>query len=159
VIAFLEAYQAKLFTRANLYQNIVAGIVVAIVALPLSMAFAIASGVTPQQGLYTAIVAALCISLFGGSRVQIGGPTGAFIVILAGITAQYGIAGLQIAGLMAGVMLIVMGLLRLGSVIKYIPEPVLIGFTSGIAVIIFVGQWKYFFGLHIDLKGLALCLV
>ncbi|MDF2939405.1 MAG: sulfate transporter [Gammaproteobacteria bacterium] len=154
MIAIIEAYKAKLFTKANIYQNIVAGTIVAIVALPLSMAFAIASGATPQQGIYTAIVAALCISLFGGSRVQIGGPTGAFIVILAGITAEYGIAGLQIASLMAGFILILMGLLRLGSVIKFIPEPVIIGFTAGIAIIIWVGQWKYFFGMHVNTAGL-----
>jgi SulP family sulfate permease len=150
MIAFLEAKRAGLFTRANLWQNIVAGIIVGIVALPLSMAFAIASGATPQQGLYTGIVAALCISIFGGSRVQIGGPTGAFIVILAGITAEHDISGLQLASLMAGCMLILIGILHLGSVIKYIPKSVIIGFTAGIAIIIFVGQWKYFFGLHAD---------
>ncbi|MDF2691307.1 MAG: sulfate transporter [Gammaproteobacteria bacterium] len=154
MIAILEAYKAKLFTKANIYQNIIAGTIVAIVALPLSMAFAIASGASPQEGIYTAIVAALCISLFGGSRVQIGGPTGAFIVILAGITAEYGIAGLQMASLMAGFILILMGILRLGSVIKYIPESVIIGFTSGIAIIIWVGQWKYFFGMHVATAGL-----
>lgn len=154
MIAILEAYRAKLFSKTNVYHNIIAGIIVGIVALPLSMAFAIASGVTPEQGLYTAIIAGLCISLFGGSRVQIGGPTGAFIVILAGITAQYGVAGLQIASLMAGFMLVLMGLLRLGSVIKFIPEPVIIGFTSGIAIIIWVGQWKYFFGFTAATSGL-----
>lgn len=154
MIAFFEAQKARLFTKANIYQNIIAGVIVGIVALPLSMAFAIASGATPQQGMYTAIVAALCISIFGGSRVQIGGPTGAFIVILAGITAEYGIAGLQIASLMAGCILILMGILRLGSVIKYIPEPVIIGFTTGIAVIIFVGQWKYFFGFQVKTSGM-----
>lgn len=150
MIAWLEAKRAKLYSQSNIIQNIIAGIVVAIVALPLSMAFSIASGATPQQGLYTAIVAAICISLFGGSRVQIGGPTGAFIVILAGITARYGITGLQIASLMAGCILVLMGLLRLGAVIKYIPETVIVGFTAGIAVIIFVGQWKYFFGLNVQ---------
>lgn len=149
MIALLEAKRAYLFTKENFFRNIIAGVIVGIVALPLSMAFAIASGATPQQGIYTGIIAALCISIFGGSRVQIGGPTGAFIVILAGITAEYGIAGLQLAGLMAGCILILMGVLRLGSVIKYIPEPVIIGFTSGIGIIIFVGQWKYFFGLHV----------
>lgn len=148
MIAVLEAYRSGLFSKDNWVRNILAGLIVGVVALPLSMAFAIASGVTPQEGLYTAIVAAVCISLFGGSRVQIGGPTGAFIVILSGITAKYGLEGLQIASLMAGVMLVLMGILKLGSVIKYIPEPVIIGFTAGIAVIIFVGQWGYFFGLH-----------
>jgi SulP family sulfate permease len=111
------------------------------------MAFAIASGAKPEQGLYTAIVAGGLTSLFGGSRLQIAGPTGAFIVILAGITAKYGIEGLQVATLMAGVMLLLMGLTRLGGVIKYIPDPVIVGFTSGIGVIIWVGQWKDFFGL------------
>jgi len=152
MIAFLDSYRAGLFNLKNLPRNIFAGIIVGIVALPLSMAFAIASGVTPQEGLYTAIVAGICISLFGGSRVQIGGPTGAFIVILAGITAKYGIEGLQIASFMAGIILVLMGILKLGSVIKYIPEPVIIGFTAGIAVIIFVGQWKYFLGLNINLS-------
>jgi SulP family sulfate permease len=111
------------------------------------MAFAIASGAKPEQGLYTAIVAGLAASLLGGTRVQISGPTGAFIAVLAGITAQYGIAGLQAATLMAGAMLLAMGFLKLGSVIRFIPNPVIAGFTSGIAVIIFVGQWQYFFGL------------
>jgi SulP family sulfate permease len=160
MIAFLEAKKAGLFNFHRGYfshhflKNILAGIIVAIIALPLSMAFAIASGVTPQEGLYTAIIAGLCISLFGGSRVQIGGPTGAFIVILAGITAKYGVEGLQIATFMAGILLLLMGILKLGSVIKYLPEPVIIGFTTGIAIIIFVGQWKYFFGLSVATQGL-----
>lgn len=154
MIAFLEARRAGLYHYKNLYRNMLAGIIVAIVALPLSMAFAIASGVTPQNGIYTAIVAALCISIFGGCRAQIGGPTGAFIVILAGITAKYGIDGLQLAGLMAGIMLILMGVLRLGAVIQYIPRPVVLGFTAGIAVIIWVGQWKYFLGLQVQTQGL-----
>ncbi len=154
MIAFLEAKRAHLFTRDHVFKNVLSGIIVAIVALPLSMAFAIASGATPQQGIYTAIVAALCISIFGGSRVQIGGPTGAFIVILAGITAQYGIEGLQIASFMAGFILILMGILRLGVVIQYIPEPVITGFTTGIALIIFVGQWKYFLGLHVETSNI-----
>ena len=118
-----------------------------VVALPLAMAFAIASGAKPEQGLYTAIVAGFLTSAFGGSRMQIAGPTGAFIVILSGVTAKYGITGLQIATLMAGVILVAMGLTRMGSVIKYIPEPVIVGFTTGIGVIIWVGQWTDFFGL------------
>jgi sulfate permease, SulP family len=122
-------------------------VIVGVVALPLAMAFAIASGAKPEQGLYTAIVAGGLTSLFGGSRLQIAGPTGAFIVILAGITAKYGIQGLQVATLMAGVMLMLMGLAKLGGVIKFIPDPVIVGFTSGIGVIIFVGQWKDFFGI------------
>lgn len=148
MIAILEAKRAGLLGRAHWLNNIMAGVIVGVVALPLAMAFAIASGAKPEQGLYTAIVAGGLTSLFGGSRLQIAGPTGAFIVILAGITAKYGIEGLQVATLMAGVMLVVMGLTRLGGVIKYIPDPVIVGFTSGIGVIIFVGQWKDFLGLH-----------
>ena len=127
--------------------NIVAGLVVGVVALPLAMAFAIASGARPEQGLYTAIVAGLLVSAFGGSRLQIAGPTGAFIVILAGITARYGIDGLQVATFMAGLMLLALGLTRMGTIIKFIPDPVITGFTAGIAVVIWVGQWQYFFGL------------
>lgn len=147
MIAILEAKRAGLLSKDHWLNNILAGVIVGVVALPLAMAFAIASGAKPEQGLYTAIVAGGLTSLFGGSRLQIAGPTGAFIVILAGITAKYGIEGLQVATLMAGVMLILMGLTRLGGVIKYIPDPVVVGFTSGIGVIIFVGQWKDFFGL------------
>ena len=148
MIAILEAKRAGLLTKAHWLNNILAGLIVGVVALPLAMAFAIASGAKPEQGLYTAIIAGGLTSLFGGSRVQIAGPTGAFIVILAGITAKYGIEGLQVATLMAGIMLMLMGLTRLGSVIKYIPDPVIVGFTSGIGVIIWVGQWKDFFGLN-----------
>jgi sulfate permease, SulP family len=147
MIAFTDAYRAGLFKTPHLVKNIIAGVVVGLVALPLAMAFAIASGAKPEQGLYTAIVAGLVVSLFGGSRVQIAGPTGAFIVILAGITATHGIIGLQIATMMAGVILVAMGWARLGGVIKFIPDPVITGFTAGIAVIIFVSQWKDFFGL------------
>ncbi|MDP1660235.1 MAG: SulP family inorganic anion transporter [Methylotenera sp.] len=147
MIAILEAKRAGLLSKNHWLNNILAGVIVGVVALPLAMAFAIASGAKPEQGLYTAIVAGGLTSLFGGSRLQIAGPTGAFIVILAGITAKYGIEGLQVATLMAGVMLMLMGLTRLGGVIKYIPDPVIVGFTSGIGVIIFVGQWKDFLGL------------
>lgn len=147
MIAILEAKRAGLLSKHYWLNNILAGVIVGIVALPLAMAFAIASGAKPEQGLYTAIVAGGLTSLFGGSRLQIGGPTGAFIVILAGITAKYGISGLQVATLMAGVMLLLMGLAKLGGVIKFIPDPVIVGFTSGIGVIIWVGQWKDFFGL------------
>lgn len=147
MIAFYEAQRAGLLSNKHWMNNILAGVIVGVVALPLAMAFAIASGAKPEQGIYTAIVAGGLTSLFGGSRLQIGGPTGAFIVILAGITAKFGIAGLQVATLMAGVMLLLMGLTRLGGVIKYIPDPVIVGFTSGIGVIIWVGQWKDFFGL------------
>ena len=153
MIALLEAHRAGLFRRGEIWRNVVAGTVVGIVALPLAMAFAIASGAKPEQGIYTAIIAGLATSLLGGTRVQISGPTGAFIVVLAGITAQYGIAGLQVATLMAGVMLLAMGFAQLGSVIKFIPNPVIVGFTSGIAVIIWIGQWKDFFGLHPAISG------
>lgn len=147
MIAIWESKQAGLLSKAHIFNNIISGVVVGIVALPLGMAFAIASGAKPEQGIYTAIIAGAISALFGGSRVQISGPTGAFIVILAGITSQYGIAGLQIATLMAGLMLIIMGVARFGNVIKYIPLPVIVGFTTGIAVLIWVGQWKDFFGL------------
>ncbi|HEM1533339.1 TPA: sulfate permease [Legionella pneumophila] len=142
-----ESYRAGLFQKKYWLQNIISGLIVGVVALPLAMAFAIASGAKPEQGLYTAIVAGLIVSIMGGSRVQIAGPTGAFIVVLSGITAQYGISGLQIATLMAGFILVLFGFARLGSIIKFIPSPVIIGFTSGIAVVIWVGQWQYFFGL------------
>jgi SulP family sulfate permease len=154
MIALLEAHRAGLLKRAQLMPNVIAGVVVGIVAMPLGMAFAIASGATPAQGLYTAIVAGLVTSIAGGTRVQISGPTGAFIAVLAGITAQYGIAGLQAATVMAGVILLIMGLARFGGVIKYIPSPVIVGFTAGIAVIIWTGQWKDFFGLHPAASGL-----
>jgi SulP family sulfate permease len=154
VIALLEARSAGLWARSQIYNNVLAGLIVGVVALPLAMAFAIASGARPEQGLYTAIVAAVLTSLFGGTRVQISGPTGAFIAVLSIITAQHGIAGLQVATLMAGVILIAFGAARLGSVIKYIPRPVVAGFTAGIGVIIFVGQWKDFFGLAPAPSGL-----
>jgi SulP family sulfate permease len=147
VPAILDAYRAGLLRRQHWLPNIVSGLVVGVVALPLAMAFAIASGARPEQGLYTAIVAGLLVSAFGGSRLQIAGPTGAFIVILSGITARYGIDGLQVATLMAGVMLLALGLARMGTIIKFIPDPVIVGFTAGIAVIIWVGQLRYFFGL------------
>ncbi len=153
MITLLEAHRAGLFRRGEIWRNVVAGVIVGIVALPLAMAFAIASGAKPEQGIYTAIVAGFATSLLGGTRVQISGPTGAFIVVLAGITAQYGIAGLQVATLMAGVMLLAMGFAQLGGVIKFIPNPVIVGFTSGIAVIIWIGQWKDFFGLHPGASG------
>lgn len=152
MIALQESIKAGLFTKHNLINNIFAGIIVGIVALPLAMAFAIASGARPESGLYTAIISALIVAIFGGSRVQIAGPTGAFIVILANITGQYGFAGLQLATLVAGGILIILGVMRLGTVIKYIPQPVIAGFTIGIGVIIFVGQWKYFFGLPVKLS-------
>lgn len=147
MISILEAHRAGLFKRGHVLHNVVAGVVVGVVALPLSMAFAIASGARPEHGLYTAIVAGFIVAATGGTRLQIAGPTGAFVAILAGITARYGIDGLQIASFMAGVMLLMMGLTKMGAVIKFIPDPVIVGFTAGIGVIIWVGQWKYFFGL------------
>ncbi|EGL54043.1 MULTISPECIES: SulP family inorganic anion transporter [Methylophaga] len=147
MLAILEAKKAGLLNRNHWLSNIVAGVIVGVVALPLAMAFAIASGAKPEQGLYTAIVAGLFVSIFGGTRLQIAGPTGAFIVVLSGITAKYGIEGLQIASLMAGVILLLLGLAKMGGIIKFIPDPVIVGFTAGIGVIIWVGQWKYFFGL------------
>jgi sulfate permease, SulP family len=137
-------------TKAQLKQDILAGVIVGIVALPLAIAFAIASGVSPEKGLITAIFAGFIISILGGSRVQIGGPTGAFIVIVLGIVQKYGVEGLTTATLIAGFMLLAMGLLRFGSLLKYIPHPLVVGFTSGIAVIIFSTQIRDFLGLHIE---------
>jgi SulP family sulfate permease len=136
------------YTPARFSADLTAGLVVGVVALPLSIAFAIASGVSPEKGLVTAVVAGLLVSLLGGSRHQIGGPTGAFIVIVAGIHAQYGPAGLTTATLMAGIILVVMGFARFGSVLKYIPYPVIVGFTGGIALIILASQVKDFLGLQ-----------
>ena len=137
----------KHYSGAQFAKDLVAGIIVAIIALPLSIALAIASGVNPEQGLYTAVVAGFFISFLGGSRVQIGGPTAAFVVIIYGIIAQYGMAGLTIATFLAGIMMIIMGLLRFGDLIKFIPKTITVGFTLGIAIGIFVGQLKDFFGL------------
>jgi len=147
VIALFAAQKAGFLTKKHWLPNIIAGLIVGVVALPLGMAFAIASGVKPEQGIYTAIIAGFLVSVFGGSRLQIAGPTGAFIVILSGITAQYGVVGLQIATMMAGVILLLLGLAKLGGVIKFIPAPVIVGFTAGIGVIIWIGQWGSFFGL------------
>ncbi len=149
MIAFFEAHRAGLYARRHWLPNLVAGGVVGIVALPLAMAFAIASGARPEQGIYTAIIGGGLVTLLGGSRVQIAGPTGAFVVILSGVTAQYGIGGLQVATLMAGIILVCLGMARMGGVIKFIPTPVILGFTAGIGVIIFVGQWHDFFGLPV----------
>jgi SulP family sulfate permease len=138
----------KGYTRAQFRQDLLAGVIVGVVALPLAIAFGVASGVSPDRGLYTAIVAGFLISALGGSRVQIGGPTGAFVVIVYGIVQKHGIDGLLIATMMAGVMLVIMGLARLGRAIKFIPQPVVIGFTSGIALIIFSGEVKDLLGLQ-----------
>ena len=136
------------YTREQFARDLLAGSIVGIVALPLAIAFGIASGVTPERGLYTAIVAGFIISALGGSRVQIGGPTGAFVVIVYGIVAKYGLEGLTVATLLAGVMLVAMGLARMGAIIKFIPQPLITGFTSGIAVIIALGQLKDLLGLR-----------
>jgi SulP family sulfate permease len=136
------------YDRGQFLADITAGVIVGIIALPLAIAFAIASGVAPERGLYTAIVAGFLISALGGSRVQIGGPTGAFVVIVYGIVQQYGIDGLMVATMMAGVILVAFGVAKLGGVLKFIPHPVIIGFTSGIAVIIFSSQVKDLLGLN-----------
>ncbi|HEX3926391.1 MAG TPA: sulfate permease [Gemmatimonadales bacterium] len=138
------------YTREQFMADVTAGIIVGIIALPLAIAFAIASGVAPERGLYTAIIAGFIISALGGSRVQIGGPTGAFVVIVYGIVQQYGIDGLTIATIMAGVILIGFGVARLGGALKFIPHPVIIGFTSGIAVIIFSSQVSDLLGMRLS---------
>ena len=146
MFAIQKAYLDGSLSKDKWSNNIIAGLVVGVVALPLAMAFAIASGVTPQAGIYTAIIAGIFVSLFGGSPVQIAGPTGAFIVLLSSIVVNYGFEGLQIATMMAGIMLILMSVAKLGTVIRFIPAPVIMGFTAGIGVTIWVGQWPYFFG-------------
>ena len=153
----LKGFQPKLFSslkngydKTKLVQDLLAGVIVGIVALPLAIAFGIASGATPEAGILTAIVAGFIISFFGGSKVQIGGPTGAFIVIVYGIIQEYGMSGLCIATFMAGAFLILMGVLHLGTIIKYIPYPIVVGFTSGIALTIFATQIKDLFGLQIE---------
>ena len=155
---FSEVFQPKLFelfkkgnyNKQTFTADLIAGVIVGIIALPLAIAFGIASGVSPQQGLITAVVAGFLVSFFGGSHFLIGGPTGAFIVIVYGIVAQYGISGLIIATVLAGVLLVLMGVFKLGSIIKFIPYPIVVGFTSGIAVVIFSTQVKDFLGLQID---------
>lgn len=139
----------KTYTKEQFIKDVVSGIIVAIIALPLSIALALASGVTPEKGIYTAITAGFVISLLGGSRVQIAGPTAAFATIVAGIVAKNGFEGLVIATLMAGIILILMGLLRLGSLIRFIPYTITTGFTAGIAVTIVIGQIKDFLGLTV----------
>jgi SulP family sulfate permease len=138
------------YSRHDFSADLLAGLTVGLVALPLAMAFGIASGVTPQAGLYTAVVAGGLISALGGSRMQIGGPTGAFVVIVAGIAAKFGLAGLALVTMMAGVLLILMGLTGLGAAVKFIPRPVTIGFTNGIALLIASTQIKDFLGLKTE---------
>lgn len=140
----------KSLNRKTIVSDIVAGIIVAIIALPLSIALAISSGVSPEKGLITAIIAGFLISFLGGSRVQIGGPTAAFVVIICGIIEEFGVDGLLIATILAGVFLIIFGLLKLGSVIKYVPYPITVGFTAGIAVTLFSTQLNDFFGLNLN---------
>ncbi|HVS93587.1 MAG TPA: SulP family inorganic anion transporter [Mucilaginibacter sp.] len=137
----------KNYSKAQFYRDAIAGVVVGVVALPLAIAFAIASGVSPDKGIFTAVIAGFVISALGGSRVQIGGPTGAFIVVVYAIVQQFGVSGLIVATFIAGILLVIMGLARLGNVIKFIPYPLIVGFTAGIAVIIFSSQVKDFFGL------------
>lgn len=146
----LKMFQRRELTGERILKDIVAGIIVAIVALPLSVALGISSGVSPEKGLITAIMAGFFISFLGGSRVQIGGPTGAFVVIVYGIIEKHGIEGLIIATMMAGVILIILGLARMGSIIKFIPHPITIGFTSGIAITLLSTQVKDFLGLSIE---------
>ena len=141
----------KNYSKADFSTDLMAGIIVGIVALPLAIAFGIASGVSPEKGIITAIVAGFIISFLGGSKVQIGGPTGAFIVIIYGIIQEYGIEGLMVATLLAGVLLVLLGAFKLGTVIKFIPYPIIVGFTSGIAVTIFTTQIADIFGL--DFQG------
>jgi SulP family sulfate permease len=140
----------KDYSKEKFYTDCIAGFIVGVVAIPLAIAFAIASGVSPDKGLFTAIIAGFLVSTLGGSRVQIGGPTGAFVVIVYGVVQKYGVDGLIIATLLAGLLLVVMGIAKLGTAIKFIPHSVIVGFTSGIAVIIFSSQVKDFLGLHID---------
>src|SRR6187399_1642767 len=136
------------YSAATLVHDVTAGVVVGLVALPLAMAFAIASGLTPEAGIYCAIVTGFLISAFGGSRFQIGGPTGAFVVVVAGIIHTYGVDGLFMCTMMAGVLLVILGVTGMGTAVKYLPRPVVIGFTNGIAVLIASTQIKDFFGLQ-----------
>ena len=150
MIALVEAYKAGLLKPIYWTSNLISGVVVGLIALPLAMAFAIAIGLKPEQGIYTAIIAGIIVGLFGGTRVQIAGPTGAFIVVLSSIVSQYGVSGLQMATILAGFILLLMGFTKVGYLIKFIPKSVIVGFTSGIGCIIFINQWKDFFGLTIE---------
>src|SRR5437588_2693240 len=144
-ILCLRDYNLNKFSK-----DVIAGVTVGLVALPLAMAFAIASGLTPQAGIYCAVVTGFLISALGGSKTQIGGPTGAFVVVVAGIVAAHGVDGLFMCTVMAGVLLMILGVTGMGSAVKYIPRPVVIGFTNGIAILIASTQIKDFFGLQID---------
>src|SRR5580693_4978602 len=138
------------YDRHKFLSDLIAGVTVGMVALPLAMAFAIASSVTPQAGLYCAIVTGFLISALGGSKTQIGGPTGAFVVVVSGITAKFGLEGLFTITIMAGVLLLILGITGMGSAVKYFPRPVIIGFTNGIAILIASTQIRDFFGLKMD---------
>src|SRR5580658_7010937 len=140
----------RTYSRQDFGADLLAGLTVGLVALPLAMAFGIASGVTPQAGIYTAVVGGFIVSALGGSRIQIGGPTGAFVVIVAGIIARHGLDGLLMVTMMSGVILLVLGLTGLGNAVKFIPRPIVIGFTNGIALLIAATQIKDFFGLKVD---------
>src|SRR5512133_3637105 len=139
----------RTYTSADFWADLLSGVTVGLVALPLAMAFAIASGLSPQSGIYCAIVTGFIISALGGSRVQIGGPTGAFVVVVAGIVAKYGVSGLFMCTMMAGVMLVILGVTGMGTAVKFLPRPVVIGFTNGIAVLIASTQIRDFFGLNL----------
>src|SRR5512133_886866 len=140
----------RTYDRHKFLLDVIAGVTVGLVALPLAMAFSIASGLSPQAGIYCAVVTGFLISLLGGSKTQIGGPTGAFVVVVAGIVAAHGVDGLFMCTVMAGVLLVAMGLTGMGSAVRFIPRPIVIGFTNGIAVLIASTQIKDFFGLHLD---------
>ncbi len=149
-----QVFQPKLlttirtYTREQFFSDLIAGIIVGVVSLPLAIAFSIASGVSPERGLITAVIAGFLISALGGSKVQIGGPTGAFILIVYGIVEKFGVDGLIIATIMAGVILVIMGVLKLGTLIRFMPYPIVVGFTSGIAIVIFSSQMKDLFGMQ-----------
>ncbi len=151
---FFKLLREKQYTKEQLIKDFIAGVIVCVVALPLAIAFGIASGVTPQQGLITAVIAGFFVSLLGGSNTLIGGPTGSFIVIVFGIVSQYGVSGLLLATIMAGVMLVFMGAFKIGGIIRYIPYPIVVGFTSGIAIVIFTSQVKDFLGLQVTPESL-----
>ncbi|MDR1413699.1 MAG: STAS domain-containing protein [Puniceicoccales bacterium] len=150
MIAIIEAWRVGLFHRDNIWRNVLAGMVVAIIGLPLAVAFAIASGAKPEAGIYTSIVAGATVSIFGGSRVQISGPTSAFIGVLVGVSSIYGFEGLRVATIMAGIMMFFFGVFKCGRMIKFIPEQVIVGFTAGIAVNMLAGQIPNFFGMHCE---------
>ncbi|MDR2629100.1 MAG: STAS domain-containing protein [Puniceicoccales bacterium] len=157
MIAIIEAMRAGLFRKDNILRNVIAGMVVAVITLPLSMAFAIASGAKPEAGIYTSVVAVVIVSLFGGSRVQITGPTSAFVGVLLGVSSRYGLEGLQIATIMAGIMILLLGIFKCGQIIKFIPEQVIAGFTAGIGVNMLIGQVPNFFGLECGHLPVNIC--